>query len=127
MQDLSWLGSNILWLASDDARHWYEHVDRLQSERHYGFDPTRVDIGERIKCDEATPDWLRRRIPIQALVVLIVFGDEEVCQLPTSTLVAEWENIFVPGRDDAIILEPDSNWVLYYHHENEFEFGLVSG
>jgi hypothetical protein len=42
--------------------------------------------------------------------------------LPASTFVEQWRDIFLPSRDDAIIIDENHQWALFYCHEDEFEF-----
>jgi hypothetical protein len=37
--------------------------------------------------------------------------------------VRYWQDMLSPSRDDAVILPEDRGGVLFYCHEDEFEFG----
>jgi hypothetical protein len=122
VQELSWL-TGIEWLSQDDAIRIYEQTDRLQSREHYGFAPELVRVSERVSAETDMTEWLRLQVPEHTSKVLIVFAREQVCRLSTATFIECWQDIFCPSRDDAIILAEDADWVLFYCHKDEFEFG----
>jgi hypothetical protein len=42
---------------------------------------------------------------------------------PGREFLAKWQDIFVPARDDAIVLHNLGAGVLFYCHEEELEYG----
>jgi hypothetical protein len=121
VKELSWLAPAIEWLPPDDALRAYQRVDGLQSHEHYGFDPSAVRSIERVSSETDVKTWLQERV-LRSERVIVVFGRDAVCRLPTSTLVEQWRDIFLPSRDDAFIIDESHQWALFYCHEDEFEF-----
>ncbi len=124
VQELSWL-PDIEWLSPEDAARIHDRADRLQSREHYGLVPELVRVVERVSAKTDMTKWLLVRVPARTLRVLIVFARGQVCRLSTTTFIESWQDIFCPSRDDAIILDEDADWVLFYCHEDEFEFGHI--
>ena len=122
VQELAWL-TGIEWLPQEDAIRIYDRTDRLQSRKHYGFAPELVRVIERVSSETDMTEWLRLQVTDLTSHVLIVFAREQVCRLSTATFIESWQDIFCPSRDDAIILGEDADWVLFYCHKDEFEFG----
>lgn len=58
---------------------------------------------------------------VQELVV--VFGGDDSFRCSGNFFVENWSDIFVPSRDDAMVYSPESSFILFYCHENEFEVG----
>jgi hypothetical protein len=121
VKELSWLAPAIEWLSPEDALRIYQRVDRLQSHQHYGFDPSAVRDIERVSSETDVTAWLQERV-LRSERAIVVFGCDAVCRLPVSTLIEQWRDMFLPSRDDVIIIDESREWALFYCHEDEFEF-----
>lgn len=121
IKELSWLEPAIEWLPPEDALREYQRADGLQSHEHYGFNPSVVRDIERVSSETDITSWLQQRV-LQSERVIVVFGRDAVCRLPATTLVEQWRDIFLPSRDDAIIIDVSHHWALFYCHHDEFEF-----
>jgi hypothetical protein len=96
----------------------------LTSKSHYGLDPAAVTDIERLDLDKPSPGayaWLSRRIGDS--MVFVVFDRHQVCRMGGALFVRYWQDMLSPSRDDAVILPEDRGGVLFYCHEDEFEFG----
>jgi hypothetical protein len=96
----------------------------LVSNSHYGLEPTAVTGIERLDVDEAGSEaasWLSRRIG--GSTVLVAFDRHQVCRMDGTFFVGNWQDFLFPSRDDAVILLEGRGAVLFYCHEDEFEFG----
>jgi hypothetical protein len=51
-----------------------------------------------------------------------VFGRKDVFRVPARVFLDNWQDMFCPSRDDAVILPAGGGWALFYCHEDEFEF-----
>lgn len=92
----------------------------------YGLNPTTVDLRERhivTDCSVAT-DWLNHQIGQLASHVFIIFDERDVLPTCTNFFLTEWPNLFCPGRDDALVIEHTSRWIVFYYHEDELEIGV---
>lgn len=92
---------------------------------HLGLNIDTVDSIERFAFGNAAAiatRWLQARIrETQQLVV--VFGEDACCVCGSGFLAENWSDVFVPSRDDAIIYSNDTQHILFYSHENQFEAG----
>src|SRR5437773_723557 len=123
-KDLSETLPDADWLSESEARAVYDRVTPLLSHDHYGLESTIVRDLQRIPADAAAPDWLSSRIPRDESLLLI-FGSREVCRIPSSAFHAHWRHLFYPSRDDVVIISERGGWVLFYCHEDEFEYGWM--
>ncbi|MCB1277714.1 hypothetical protein [Prosthecobacter sp.] len=110
------------WLSESDARVVYDRVTPLMSRDHYGLEATAVRDLQRIPADAAATDWLSSRIP-QDESLLLIFGSREVCRVPAWAFHEHWQDLFCPSRDDVVIISERGGWILFYCHEDEFEYG----
>jgi hypothetical protein len=53
----------------------------------------------------------------------VVFDRHQVGRMGGDFFVRNWEDLLMPSRDDTVILPEDRGVVLFYCHEDEFEFG----
>ena len=93
------------------------------SRTRYGLDETTFAAVERLDVNEPVPDaqqWLAERVSGGEL--LLVFGRDEVFRVPAALLPSNWRDMFCPSRDDVVIVPVGGDWVLFYCHEDEFEF-----
>ena len=110
------------WLSESDARVVYDRVAPLMSRDHYGLEAATVRDLQRIPADASAPEWLSSRVPRDESLLLI-FGSREVCRIPASAFHDHWHDLFCPSRDDVVIISERGGWILFYYHEDEFEFG----
>jgi len=53
----------------------------------------------------------------------LVFGQNEVAVIWSTDFLAHWQDLLTLGRDDAIVLHAAKASILFFCHENYFEFG----
>ncbi len=118
------LDLNARWLDAERAKNAYEFALRFSSTKRYGLNEKTVLGVEHIDIASypVARAWLEDRLSAEG-TVQIVYGDDDVCVLPAVEFLAHWPDIFVPARDDAIILHNLAPDVLFYCHEEELEFG----
>jgi hypothetical protein len=122
--ELAHFGDRLAWLSEAEAASAYDRALQFTSKSHYGLDPATVTGIERLNVDEPGPEanaWLSRRIG--SGTVLVVFGKQQVCRMDNFFLVENWQDFLCPSRDDAVILPEAGRGVLFYCHEDEFEYG----
>jgi hypothetical protein len=124
MREFEAAGIGARWLDAEKAAHAYEYASQYVSPVRYGLRETSVrDIESHAVSSEAVAKaWVNERMPA-AGTVQIVYGRDEVCVIDAEALRKNWLNIFVPGRDDAVVLHNISEAVLFICHEGELEFG----
>ena len=113
------------WLDASRAKHAYDYALQFSAKHRYGLNEATVAGIEHIDMTSyAVADaWLKDRVSAEG-TVQVVYGDDEVCILPAAEFIAKWQDIFLPARDDAIVLHNAGPGVLFYCHEEELEFGL---
>ena len=122
--ELEHFGDRLIWLSEVEAASVYNRALQFASKSHYGLDPATVADIERLDVDEPDPEanaWLSRRVGDGP--VLVVFGEHQVCRMAGHFFVENWQEFLCPSRDDAVILPEVGGGVLFYCHEDEFEFG----
>ena len=117
-------GVGARWLEAEKAAHAYEYASQYVSPVRYGLREGSVrDIESHTVASEAVAkSWVNERLPATG-TVQIVYGRDEVCVVDAQALRENWLNIFVPGRDDAIVLHNLSDALLFVCHESKLEFG----
>lgn len=117
IEELKHHSEDISWLNAVEASR--------ASKSHYGLNAQTVGSVERLEFEEdvsTATDWLRSRISgFQERVV--VFGGNDRFRCSGNFFVENWSDIFVPSRNDAMVYSPESSFILFYCHENEFEAG----
>jgi hypothetical protein len=125
---LAHFGDQLGWLDESKAAATYDRGMAFCSKSHYGPDPAKFVRIERLDVDDSGTDsseWLAPKLDPGP--VLIVFSHSDVCQATTSFFIENWRDLFCPSRDDVIILPKLGDWVLFYCHEDEFEYGVGPG
>ena len=97
----------------------------LSDKTRYGLNQENVTSFERLEIasDSIADAWISARFNKEG-TVQIVYGEEEVSVLSAADFVSHWRSIFVPCRDDAIILHNFNKSILFYCHEDELEHGM---
>ena len=118
------LGLDARWLDNEHAKHAYDCALRFCSNQKYGLNPNKVSNIEKliIESYSVADNWLKGKFNNNG-TVQIVYSENEVCVVPAQDFVNNWRVIFVPSRDDAIVLHNLDDSVLFYCHEEELEIG----
>ena len=128
--DMAENGIKAEWLSDPEAEKAYDDVAPYSSAEAYGLDKQRVGDIERIdletdKNSEAVVDkWLAARIGATKGSVLIIYGRHKVCEMDIQEFLAHHSHVFAPSRDDSIVVPKSGDWLLFFDHENEYEFGI---
>src|SRR5262249_43157280 len=112
--------------TEDETAAAYARASSYLSRTHYGLDTAKVRCVERLGVEDPGPEareWLRRRIGEGGERLLAVFGSREGGAVRACFFLERWQDLFCPSRDDVVILPEEGAWVLFYCHEDEFEFG----
>jgi hypothetical protein len=96
----------------------YLDTDALSPE----FNSTMVST-ERLSAQEGSQWLARQRSPSKTEVVLS--WDPTVALRTSWALFVEyWQEFCYPASDDLVVFPSAGDWVLLYHHEEEFHFGV---
>ena len=118
------LNIEVRWLDIERAAHTYSYALGFSSSTKYGLKVDTVcDIEALLIHSYSVADnWIKDRLG-RAGTVHIVYGGDDVCVISAQDFLNNWRNIFVPSRDDVVVLHNLSESVLFYCHEEELEFG----
>lgn len=125
ISEIEQLNLDVRWLSKEHARNTYQYALQFSSDTKYGLNESTVNRIERLQIESysVAENWVASRIESSGKVH-VVFGKEDVFVLPTSQFLFNWHRMFMPSRDDAIILHSESKGLLFYCHEEEIEFGF---
>jgi hypothetical protein len=119
------LNIDARWLTPENAKNAYGYAILFSDKTRYGLCRETVADIERLEiASQAIADaWLASRFRAEGSVQ-IFFGGGEACVLTAADFVARWRSLFLPSRDDAMILHNANKSILFYCHEDELEFGF---
>ncbi|WJN60813.1 hypothetical protein [Pseudomonas sp. SO81] len=117
-------GVKARWLEPLKAQHAYDYALKYSHPKRYGLNKESVANIDRliIESYSVAKAWLAKRIPSTG-TVQIVYSESEVAVVEAAEFVERWHEIFLPARDDAVVLHNLSSTVLFYCHEEELEVG----
>lgn len=123
-QEYKELNLNVRWLDQEHAQHAYDYALKFSSPSRYGLNESTVaNIEQHIIEGYSVADhWLKNRLNCRG-TVQIVYSETEACVINAESFLQNWQQIFVPARDDAIILHNLDKTVVFYCHEEELEVG----
>ena len=118
------LGLAARWLRPEHSKNAYEFALPYTHSKRYGLNEATVEEIQRLEISDyrSAKRWLAERLLAEG-TVQIVYGDDEVCVMDSAKFIEHWDQIFVPARDDAVVLHNLNSQVLFYCHEEELEFG----
>lgn len=107
----------------DDARKLHE-----RSLEMLGEDALAASFVQRkIETAELEPSiasmWLMAMQPNQDQMVVLSWGKDAAISTDWGVFVAYWSELCYPASDDLVVFPEAEEWVLLYHHEEEFHFG----
>jgi hypothetical protein len=119
-------GIDVVPLNRSDATAAYDRATQLCSPNRYGLDETKITGIEclDVKVQEAeVRAWLAERVGEGEL--LVVYSQDHVFRVPVPLFLDSWQDMFGPSRDDVVIVPISGGWVLFYWHEDEFEYARL--
>ncbi len=118
-------GLQAHWLEGDKARQVHSYALEFSAKGRVGLSiDTVTDIeAHTIDSESTARDWIRKRFGDHGKIH-VVFGPDEVAVIDARLLIDRWQDMFLPGRDDAVVLNLQDNSVLLFSHEEILEYGL---
>jgi len=118
------LGLDARWLTEERAKNAYAHALQFSDNKRYGLNEQTTDKIERhiIESRSIADAWLKTRLRAEG-TLQVVYGPDDVCVVDAAAFLNCWQDVFVPARDDAIILHNIDKTVFFYCHEEELEVG----
>lgn len=124
--ELEHFGEAIHWIDSVAAKGEYEHWITLSATERNGLNAEKVASIERADAEAENIDsWLKKRCT--GNLILVIFGRDAVLETNIGFFLNNWRDMFCPSRDDALIVSETKSWIMFYCHEDEFEFGEIAG
>lgn len=119
------LGLAARWLTKERARNAYTYALQFSSDNRYGLNElTTGDIENHVvQSLGVTGAWLKTRLRAEG-TLQVVYGPDDVCVVDAASFLNCWQQVFVPSRDDAIVLHNADKTVFFYYHEDELEVGI---
>ncbi len=124
-KELAHFGSKLSWLPNDAAERDFAVAREATSKERYGLDEQLWEVIERWDVENAGEDATRSRLARHAIdpEVIAYFSPQDVCRMSREVFLAHWQDMFMPSRDDVIVMPLSGGWCLFYCHEDEFEAG----
>lgn len=72
---------------------------------------------------EASSNWLTQQEPLSEIEVVLSWDPTVALKTSWAVFVEYWQDFCYPASDDLVVFPLAGNWVLLYHHEEEFHFG----
>ncbi len=119
-------GDSITWLSPKSAVNAYESQIGHSSTDRYGLNHKSVTHIEQCNAagdSDLVDQWLSDRCTGTELRV--IFGPDSVFDTSVEFMLANWRDVLCPSTDDALIVSLDHDWLMFYCHEDEFEFGRI--
>lgn len=112
------------WLEPEKAQHAYDYALRYSHPKRLGLNEQTVSSIDRLVIESyaIAKAWLSSRMPATG-TVQIVYSESDVAVMEAADFIGRWHDIFVPARDDAVVLHNLSSAVMFYCHEEELEMG----
>jgi hypothetical protein len=70
------------------------------------------------------PQWLAQQKSTSEDEVVLSWGPTVALRTSWVVFVEYWQEFCYPASDDLLVFPPAADWVLLYHHEEEFHFGV---
>lgn len=74
-------------------------------------------------ASEAGASWLIRHQPHLEQPVLLSWDPQAALRTTWGVFISYWPEFCYAGADDLVVFPESEEWVLLYHHEQEFHFG----
>jgi len=123
MQELRHFEEEIKWLPAPQAKQAYSLAHRHYCRAQKSLNPANTTGNERLALSddfELAKQWLLAKLPsCGELVVVFENGDCFTCS--PQFFIENWEDIFLPTRDDATVFAELDPFIMFHCHENEIE------
>jgi len=123
--ELAHYTNDLEWLTADEASRAYALALLYAAKSHYGLDTLTVAGIERIVFGDdisAAKAWLGAHVGVAEQLV-VAFDEASCFRCDANFFLKNWQDVFVPSRDDAVVYSTASPLILFFCHENEIEAG----
>ena len=88
------------------------------------YNQTQIKIDELSSSEVSS--WLEIQQPILDAEVTLSWDPEAALKTTWAIFIKHWDEFCYPGSDDLVVFPSSNDWVLFYHHSEEFHFGKPS-
>ncbi|GAB2889237.1 hypothetical protein ACCI51_18980 [Microbulbifer echini] len=124
-QQIEELNLGERWLGAEHAQSAYDFALKYSATDRYGLNTDTVSSIDRLEIESASvaKNWLSDRLDSVGSVQ-VVLNENEVFVVQSDRFLESWQDIFMPARDDAMIIHNNSKIIVFYCHEDELEIGV---
>lgn len=109
---------------SDEAARLFTHTPELAGADGPVPDSfTITTVSAEALSQEAGCCWLRERQPDLSVRIIISWQRDTALRTTWEVFTAHWDDFCYPSSDDVCVWPESGEWVLQYHHYDEFQFG----
>ena len=114
IEEINKLNLNVRWLEPEKAKNSYQYALNFSSTQYYGLNPETVRDIEKLErySDSVAKEWVKERLS-SSNTVQVVSSDQLVFVIPADQFLENWQDMFLPVRDDAIILHNTNKTVMF--------------
>ncbi len=115
----------LSWLPAEDAKSDFGRAREATSKERYGLDERLWEIVDSWDVEKIGGVETRARLALHIVdpEVIVFFGHQDVCRMSREAFLMHWQDMFMPSRDDVVVMPDSGAWCLFYCHEDEFEAG----
>ncbi len=72
-----------------------------------------------------TREWLENKLPKESKEIIVSWDAETSVRVDREIFYEYWDDFCYEGSDDIVIIPINGEWLMYYFHEDQFQFGCV--
>lgn len=111
-------------IEESGAAHWWKRSVPLVTNN--GLNPAEFSSIVQHRADVALDigrDWLLEQQPELGAPVVISWDNRMAIRTTWDIFTTHWDAFCYPSSDDVLIFPDSMRWVLFFFHEEEFQFG----
>ena len=115
-------------IGSVEASLWFTRS--LSRHGEAGLDPTAfrmTSICTALASEQAVCRWLQDQQPDMSVSVIISWDQNTAIRTTWEVFTTFWSEFCYPSSDDVFVWCESNIWALFFHHEQEFQFGVSPG
>jgi hypothetical protein len=102
-----------------DESRLFDHREGLNESQFDNVRTQSADLSAAEGCD-----WLRSQSPQLTEKIIVSWDRETALRTDWDLFTSQWDDFCYPATDDLLVLPASAEWILRYHHEEIFYFGV---